>query len=93
MAVATVLEFPGMTREHYERGGASLVASDPPAGIRYHACAPVAGGRRIMDIWDSPDPFARFVDGVYLPSARRCGVAAPSRREALPTYHAGPVAR
>lgn len=92
MAVVTVLDFPGMTRDQYERVGAML-ASGPPDGILYHACGPTANGWRIMDVWESREAFDRFVDGAYLPAVRRAGGPEPSRREVIPAHHAGPVHR
>ena len=92
MIVATVLEFPAMTRELYECVAASLPPGTPE-GVVYHACASTPDGWRIMDFWESRKAFDRFTDGVYLPTARLCGVAEPTRREVLDTYHAGPVAR
>ena len=92
MAVITVLEFPGMTRDQYGRVGALLTGS-APEGINYHACGPVAGGWRIMDVWESREAFDRFVDGAYLPAVRRAGGPEPSRREVIPAHHAGAVHR
>jgi hypothetical protein len=43
MAVLTLLEFPGMTREQYEQIGASL-SEAPPEGILYHGCGPAPEG-------------------------------------------------
>jgi hypothetical protein len=92
MTVVTILEFPGLTREGYERVGASLSAA-PPEGILYHACGPVAGGWRIVDVWDSQAAFDRFVDGTYVPAVRRTGGPEPSRREVIVAHHAGGVLR
>src|SRR5260370_40602158 len=93
MPVATVLEFPGVTQEQYEEIGARLGSFGPPEGIVYHACGPVEGGWRIMDIWDSKEAFDRFVEDVWLPAMRANGGPEPSRREAVSTYHAGVVQR
>ena len=91
MVVATLLEFPSVTQEQYERVGASLSRAGPPLGILYHACGPVEGGWRIMDIWESQEAFDRFVDEAYIPAIQAQGGLAPSRREVVPAYHAGPV--
>ncbi len=93
MPVATLLEFPGLTQAQYEQVGALLAPEGGPDGIRYHACGPVAGGWRIMDIWESGAAFDRFVDERFLPAVRAAGGPEPSRREVVPTYHAGPVGR
>ena len=92
MAVVTVLEFPGMTRDQYERVGAMLTGG-APEGILYHACGPVADGWRIMDVWESREAFDRFVDEAYVPAVQRVGGPEPSRREVIPAHHAGAVYR
>jgi hypothetical protein len=90
MAVITILEFPGVTREVYERAGASL-AGGAPAGILYHACGPTEDGWRIFGIWETQAAFDAFTDGVYIPALRAQGGSRPSRREVTHAYHAGPV--
>ena len=92
MTVATILEFPGVTRELYEAVGATLGPTGPD-GILYHACGPTADGWRIMDIWESREAFDRFVDDTYLPAMAAAGGPAPSRREVIATHHAGVVRR
>jgi len=93
MPVVTVLEFEGVTEAQYEQVGERLARLAPPEGILYHACGPIAGGWRIADVWESPDAWARFLDARYLPAMRASGGPEPSRREAMPTHHAGVVAR
>lgn len=93
MPVATLIEFPGVTQEQYDRVGARLGRSEPPAGILHHACGAVPGGWRVMDIWESAEAFDRFIDGTYLPAMRTAGGPEPSRREVVPVYHAGAVRR
>jgi hypothetical protein len=88
VAVITILEIPGLTREQYDAVGAALPPG-PPAGIRFHSCGPIDGGWRIVDVWESEAEHAAFVDGVYLPAVRAAGGAEPSRREVTPAHHAG----
>lgn len=92
MTVATVLEFAGMTLDAYERVG-GMVPAGAPEGILFHACGPVEGGWRIMDVWESREAFDRFVDGTYLPAVRQAGAHELSRREVVITHHAGAVVR
>lgn len=92
MAVVTVMEFPGMTREQFEHVGAMLTPG-APEGVLYHACGPVVDGWRIVDVWESREAFDRFVDGACLPAVRQAGGPEPSRREVIPAHHAGAVQR
>jgi hypothetical protein len=95
MAVITILEFTAVTQELYQQVGATLAASagGPPTGILYHACGPIPGGWRIVDIWDTQAAFDAFVDTVYIPAVQSQGGPLPSRREAMPAHHAGAVQR
>jgi hypothetical protein len=90
MAVLTLLEFLGMTREQYEQIGASLSES-PPESILYHGCGPASEGWRIADVWESREAFDGFGDGTYLPAVRRTGGPNLSRREMVGAHHAGVV--
>jgi hypothetical protein len=89
MAVITILEFPSVTSEVYERVGASLAAA--PRGILYHACGPTESGWRIFGIWETQAAFDEFTDDVYVPAMQAQGGSLPSRREVTQAYHAGPV--
>lgn len=89
MAVITILEFPGVTRDLYEQVGASLAAA--PKGILYHACGQTPDGWRILGIWETQAAFDAFTDDVYIPAMRAQGGPLPSRRDITPAYHAGPV--
>jgi hypothetical protein len=92
MPIVTTLEFPGVTREQYEEVGASL-PPNAPEGILYHSCGAIAGGWRIIDVWESADAFNRFLENVFLPAVRKLGGPAPSRREVMQAHHAGVVKR
>ncbi len=90
MAVSTVLEFPGVTREQYERMGAELGRmGSGPDGILIHVCGPTEDGWRIADVWESRDAFDGFADQRLLPAMAAVGGPQPSRREVYEIYHAG----
>lgn len=92
-AVVTILELPGCDREQYEATAAHLNLPQPPAGILYHSCGPIATGWRIVDVWQSRDDWDRFLDEHFLPAWRAAGGREPARREAMEAFHAGPVIR
>lgn len=91
MAVVTTIEFPGVNQTSYETLGACLAVNGAPEGILHHACGPVSGGWRIVDVWRSAEDFDRFVDETLLPAARALGIPEPVRRECFPAHHAGQV--
>ena len=91
MPVATVLEFPGVTQEQYERMNAELSRQGPPTGILIHICGPMVGGWRIADVWESREAFERFTAERLIPAMAVVGGPRPVRQEAYATYHAGIV--
>ena len=61
MAVAALLEFPGVTREQYESVIADLDLGGKPApGNSFHAAGPMAGGWWALDVWDSPERMGEY---------------------------------
>ena len=61
MAVAVLLEFPGVTREQYERVMADLHLDGHPApGNNFHAAGPTEGGWWALDVWDSPERMQEY---------------------------------
>ena len=82
MPVATVLEFPGVTQERYERMNAELSRQDPPTGILIHIYEPIVGGWRIADVWQSREAFVLFGR-----------TAAARRRDRLPRADLAPPGR
>ncbi len=53
MAIAMMLEFPGLTEEQYAAAGAELHRSGTPSGELFHAGGPMDGGWRIVEGWES----------------------------------------
>lgn len=75
MAVAMLLEWPGQTREQYEQL-MELVAleAEPPEGGLLHVAGPMAGGWRVVDIWESEEAFERFADERLRPAVQQVGI-------------------
>lgn len=76
MAILVVAEAEGATAEQ----DAVLVKAldlegSPPAGARIRMAGPVAGGWRIVSLWDSEADFERFRDERLLPALTNIGVA------------------
>jgi hypothetical protein len=92
VAVVTILDIPGLTREQYERAG-QVLPPGPPEGIHFHSCGPIEGGWRIVDVWESRSAYDTFLDRIFLPAIRSVGGAEPVRRDVMDVHHAGPVVR
>jgi hypothetical protein len=91
--IATLVEISGLDRESYDRVGSILALGGIPDGVQHHACGPVPGGWRILEIWESIEAFDRFVDGRFIPALDSAGEFRVARREVMTTYHAGSVLR
>jgi hypothetical protein len=91
MAVAVLIEVPGLTTETYDAvNEQSGMASDPPAGLIIHTCGEMEGGLRIFDVWETQEDLDRFESGRLVPAMNEVSAQsgaspmASSRRE---VYH------
>ena len=54
-------EYPGVTREQYERAFAALELNrDMPEGAVVHIAGEMPGGWRIIEVWETQEDFDRF---------------------------------
>jgi hypothetical protein len=61
MAVGITVTLAGATGEMFDQVNAVIdPASNPPAGLLFHASGPVDGGWRAIDFWESRAHFDRF---------------------------------
>jgi len=60
MAIAMLMEIPGGTQEQYDRVMAELALESLPEGGIAHIAAPMEGGWRVLDIWESEEHYERF---------------------------------
>lgn len=56
-----------------------------PQGRRYHVAGPVAGGWRVVDVWDSPASFEAFA-ATLVPIMRRRDVP-PAEPDGFPAHN------
>jgi hypothetical protein len=93
MVVGILTEYPGATREQYDRLGQAMGLTGLPSGALFHLCGPIDGGWRIIDIWESEEAYERFVAETILPAARAVAFPHPSKREVFTPHHAFPAAQ
>jgi hypothetical protein len=89
MAVLVVAEVTGVTAEEDAAMMKALdVEGSPPAGGRIRMAGPMAGGWRIVSLWDSEADFERFRDDRLVPALADTGRVVP-RIEIWPvqTFH------
>jgi len=78
MAICTIIDNPGQTREHTDAVMKALRATGPlpPTGATYVLGGPFDGGWRVVSVWDSEDSMERFFS-TRLPAAfREAGIDA-----------------
>jgi hypothetical protein len=87
MAIAFLLEWPGVTPEQYDAVIRDLDLHDKVSpGQLYHAAGPVENGWRIVDVWESPERFQAFLTSRLLPTLERHDIGAP-QASPWPVYH------
>ena len=81
MAVALILDFPGGTREQYDRvvEKMDLEGRMAPGGL-FHAAGSYEGGWRVIDAWEDLAQFERFRDEKIVPYVTEVGMAPPRVR-------------
>ena len=86
MAVAVVLEWPGADEQTYLRLLEALDLGDTMfPGAVLHLAGPIDTGWRAVDVWDSPEAFARFRAEKLDPAMAEVGLPVP-RVDAWPVF-------
>jgi hypothetical protein len=61
MAIAMMVEIPGMTQEQYEAAAAIINAGGPQVGgALVHAAGSFDGGCRVVEVWESQEQADAF---------------------------------
>jgi len=81
MAVALILDLPGVTAELYDAVTGEVTADGWPSEIIAHYAGPTAGGWTVVDVWESREAFDRFVNEKLGRAMGEAGVAPPSITE------------
>jgi catechol 2,3-dioxygenase-like lactoylglutathione lyase family enzyme len=62
MAVGIRNDLPGVTQEAFDSLNKQVdMASDPPAGLIFHASGPTRGGWGVIAFWESREAFDAFI--------------------------------
>ena len=79
MAILVVTEIGGATAEQDAAMVKALdVEGSPPAGAWMRMAGPMAGGWRIVSLWDSEEDFERFRDERLAPALAVTGRVVPA---------------
>jgi hypothetical protein len=91
MATMVFVEWPGITREQYDRIMSALsFATNPPSGAVSHCAGFTPHGIRVVDVWDSRDLFEQFQRTRLTPAVQQAGVTTQPKVEFLEVYRAEP---
>jgi hypothetical protein len=60
MALAMLVEIPGLRREQYEGVVKKVAEGGTPRGGLFHAGGPIEGGWRIVEVWESREAADAF---------------------------------
>lgn len=88
MAVALVIEFPGVTQGQYDKVMKTLGldrTDDPPDGALLHLAGPTEKGWEVIDVWESREDFDRFLREKLGRAIEEAGIAPPTAKE-FPVY-------
>lgn len=81
MAVVLILDFPGVTKDQYDRVVEKMeLGGRLPEGGMFHAAGSHEGGWRVIDVWEELPQFERFRDEKIAPISASEGVPPPSMR-------------
>ena len=76
MALAFLLEFPGATQKQFDQVAEKIGSSSPP-GLLYHVEGPIAGGWRVVDVWESQEAVETFLQETLGRVLQEAGIATP----------------
>ena len=88
MAVALVMEFPGTTREQYDKVMKAVGldnTDEPPPGALLHLAGPTENGWEVVDVWESRADFDKFLAEKLGQAVLEAGITPPRPRE-FPVY-------
>ena len=74
MAVGALFEGLGITQEQYDAVLAAL-GDQPPEGCYFHIAGPIAGGWRVIEVWESEEAQDGFQSARLNPAFDAVGMA------------------
>jgi hypothetical protein len=84
MAIALVIEFPGVRREQYDNVMKELrldETSETPQGMILHLAGPTEDGWQVVDVWETRADFDRFLDRDLGRALKNASIGTPRVRE------------
>jgi hypothetical protein len=70
MPFVATLDIPGLATDQYDAALKYMeVLTRPSPGMYLHICAPIEGGLRITELWDTEEGFRSFIEERLFPAA------------------------
>lgn len=90
MAIAVVIDAPGLTADQHDALVDAMGLTDQPAaavpGLIFHASGPTATGYRVIDVWADEAAMARFQQERLGPAIGQIGGMAQPQVQVMPVH-------
>ena len=88
MATVMVMNWPGITTEHYEAVRRETnFEGVAPRGGKYHVAWSTKEGMHIVDVWDSQAAFEQFLQARLMPAVEKLKIPGQPQVEFFPAYN------
>ena len=75
MATVMLMHWPEATKEQYEQARREVGwETEHPEGAKFHVSWFADDGLHVLDLWDSPEQFGKFVETRLSPATKRIGI-------------------
>jgi hypothetical protein len=75
MATVMLMHWPQATKEQYEQARKEVRwETEAPEGAKFHVSWFADDGLHVLDLWDSPEQFQKFVETRLGPATQRIGI-------------------
>ena len=87
MPVMMIMQWDGITPEHYDQARALVNwEGDPPPGGIYHVAAFDGASLRVTDVWESAEQFQQFAEQRLIPGTKQLGLPGEAKVEIYPVH-------
>jgi hypothetical protein len=88
MAVAVMVEAPGMNATQYDSAIKDVMPNgQPPKGCQSHVAGPMDGGWRVVDVWDSQEDFDAFAHSALAAAFQKIGFQGQPKITVWPVHN------
>lgn len=88
MAVAILVEIPGVTAAQYDAVIKEVFPGGrPPRGLLFHVAGDADGTWRVVDVWDSQQSFDTFAQNTLGPAMGKAGIQSPPSIKSWPVHN------